>query len=119
MRRELVILPMPRDEGHAPLLDRSHRDGSRRLPVRRVDDDLFGIVEERIEPGTAEDADRGRREDLPKSASASGTDRERLVRHPLDDVEGMAAVATRVSVGRHAEPSVATPSLSADQPMLM
>src|SRR5204863_4448485 len=40
-------------------------------------------------------------------------------RHLLDDVERVAAIATGVSVGGHGEASVPTPSLSADQPILM
>src|SRR5439155_9212471 len=63
MRRELVVLPVSGDERHASSADRSHRDRGRRLPVWRVDYDLFGIVEKRVEPGTAEDADLGRRHD--------------------------------------------------------
>src|SRR5439155_23469138 len=71
-----------------------------------------------VEPRTLE-RDRGCCEDLPQSASAAGADREGVLGHLLDDVERVATVTTRVSVGRHEEPSLPTHSLSAAQPKLM
>jgi hypothetical protein len=40
--------------------DVADRDRGRRRPVRRVEVDLLDVVEERGEPGAAEDADLGR-----------------------------------------------------------
>ena len=46
-------------EGHPPAADRADRDGRRRRPVGRVEGHLDGVVEERVEPRAAEDADLG------------------------------------------------------------
>ncbi len=60
MRRELVLQAVARDEGDAPSGDRPDRHGRRRRAVRRVDGDLFDVVQEGVETGPAEDADLGR-----------------------------------------------------------
>src|SRR5439155_17311776 len=46
-----------RDERHPTVADRADGQRSRRRPVRRVDLDLLPVVQERIEPGAAEDPD--------------------------------------------------------------
>src|SRR5262249_18114193 len=54
----------------------------------------------RVEPGSLE-RDRRDREDLAEPAAAHGADRQRFVRHLLDDVERVATVAARVLVRGH------------------
>jgi hypothetical protein len=46
-------------EGDPPAADVADGDGRRRRPVGGVDGHLDGVVEERVEAGTAEDADLG------------------------------------------------------------
>ena len=57
MRRELVLHPVAGDERHALALHLADRYRSGGFAVRRADLDLGDVVEERVEPGAAEDAD--------------------------------------------------------------
>ncbi len=57
MRRVLVLLPVPRQEGHAASPDLADRDGAGRRTVRRFDGVLLDALEERVEPGASEDPD--------------------------------------------------------------
>jgi hypothetical protein len=60
MRRELVLRPMPGDEGDGSPGHLANEQRRRGLTVRRLDFDLSHVVEERIEPRASEDADLGR-----------------------------------------------------------
>src|SRR5829696_8458392 len=55
--RELVGPAMPGNERHALAADVSDSNRGRGLPVRRVDLELLNVIEERVEPGPAEDPD--------------------------------------------------------------
>jgi hypothetical protein len=46
-------------EGHPPAPHVADGDGRRRRPVGRVEGDLDGVIEERVEAGAAENADLG------------------------------------------------------------
>jgi hypothetical protein len=55
-----MLHAVPGDERHLPAIDGPHGQGSGRLPPRRVEVDLANVVEQRIEPRAAEDADADR-----------------------------------------------------------
>jgi hypothetical protein len=57
VRRELVPHAVPRDERDTAPADVADDRRRRRLAVRRVDVDRLGGIEERVEPGSPEDAD--------------------------------------------------------------
>jgi hypothetical protein len=57
MRRELMLEAVPRDESDGPVRHLPDRDRSRGLAPRRVDVEIPDVVEERVEPGSSEDAD--------------------------------------------------------------
>jgi hypothetical protein len=57
MRCELVVDAVARHERNLRAADRTDRDGRARGTERRVDVDVLDVVEERVEPGTAEDPD--------------------------------------------------------------
>jgi len=59
VRRELVLDAVAGEKGHPPTPDLAdgHRGG--RLPVRGLDVELVDAFEERVEAGSAEDADLG------------------------------------------------------------
>jgi hypothetical protein len=59
VRRELVTGSVAGEEGDAPSVELPEVERTARRAVGRVDDDLLDVVEERVEPGPAEDADVG------------------------------------------------------------
>jgi len=60
VRGELVLHAVAGKEGHPSPLNRPDGDRTGRLTVRRVDLDVFDVVEERIEPRATEDSDADR-----------------------------------------------------------
>jgi hypothetical protein len=56
---ELVAGSVARQERDPTSTELAEVEGTARRPVGRVDDDLLDVVEERVEPGPAEDADVG------------------------------------------------------------
>jgi hypothetical protein len=54
VRRELVLEPVTRDERDLPSLDRPDGDRRGRLAPRRVELDLRGVLEQRVEAGATE-----------------------------------------------------------------
>src|SRR5205823_8461849 len=56
---ELVAAAVAGQEGHPPPGHGADGEGRRRRPVGRLDGELDRVVEERVEAGTAEDADLG------------------------------------------------------------
>ena len=52
-----MVDAVSRQERDAHPIQRTDRQGSRRRAVRRVHDDLFDVVKERVEPRPAEDPD--------------------------------------------------------------
>jgi hypothetical protein len=65
VRRELVLPPVAGQERHPHAADVADRDGRRRLAERCVHGHLVDGVDERIEPGSPEDPDRGSAQDDP------------------------------------------------------
>ena len=59
VRREPVVAPVPREEGDPAAGDLADDDRVGRRSVRRLDHDLLGVVEERVEPGAAQHPDLG------------------------------------------------------------
>jgi hypothetical protein len=57
----LVVRAVAREERHPPLTDDPEAHRCRRRTERRVDVDLFDVLEQLVEPGPAEDADLGQR----------------------------------------------------------
>jgi hypothetical protein len=63
VRRELVLEPVAWDEGDRPATDLADDRRRRGRPVRRLDLDGLGRLEEGVEPGAAEDPDLGGAQD--------------------------------------------------------
>jgi hypothetical protein len=61
VRRQLVVAAVAGQEGHPLPADVADREAIRRRAVGRVHGHLLGILQERVEPRPAEDADLGRR----------------------------------------------------------
>jgi hypothetical protein len=59
VRRQLVAAAVAGQEGDPPAPDIADGERRGRRPVGRLQGDLDGVVEKRIEAGTAEDADLG------------------------------------------------------------
>ena len=55
----LVFLPVPGEERDPASSDLAEGDGTGRLPVRRLDGPFLDALEQRVEPGAAEDPDLG------------------------------------------------------------
>src|SRR6266545_532307 len=57
VRRQLVLPPVPGEEGDLLAADLADRERRRRLAVWRLELDLLDVRQERVEPRAAEDAD--------------------------------------------------------------
>jgi hypothetical protein len=57
MRRVPVVAPVPRDEDHLPASYVGDDERVARVAVRRLDDDLIGVWEQRVQTGAADDTD--------------------------------------------------------------
>jgi hypothetical protein len=57
--RVLVLLPVPREERYPASSDLAEGDGTGRRAVRRLDGPFLDVLEQRVEPGAAEDPDLG------------------------------------------------------------
>jgi hypothetical protein len=57
VRREAVVLAVPRQEGHAAASDLADEHSLTRLAERRVDLDLFGVGQELVKARPADDPD--------------------------------------------------------------
>jgi len=57
MRWEAVVAAVPREEGHAPPADIADRQRIAGWPEGRFDLDGLRRLEQRVEPGTPDDAD--------------------------------------------------------------
>ena len=58
MSRKLVIAPVTRHERNRVTCDRTEHDGTGGRPVRRVDHDLLGTIQELVKARTAKDTQR-------------------------------------------------------------